>query len=220
MTPPTPNFLVTVEGHPQSPFRVYSPDIGVLAAEVVKRHIGALSWETDKPFTRRAELTVAALAADGTVGSPSIGMTVILEDKDAEAAWQAAQEQEAAAARAREAREAEEKRRRAEEQKPQEPDLRPGPYFVSAVDPENMLRGWWPMMGPFEKHQEALDLVEEVRRFAEKHDPRAYFYSWGTVRFTGELRRPCPITMELLRPPAPAPEAPRRRSSKRKAAPI
>jgi hypothetical protein len=60
----------------------------------------------------------------------------------------------------------------------QQPDPRPGHYYVSAVDADR----FWLVSGPYARHADALDAVSEVRARAEKHDPRSYFFAWGTCR--------------------------------------
>lgn len=60
----------------------------------------------------------------------------------------------------------------------QQPDPRPGHYYVSAVDADR----FWLVSGPYARHADALDAVSEVRARAEKRDSRAYFFAWGTCR--------------------------------------
>lgn len=68
----------------------------------------------------------------------------------------------------------------------QTPDPRPGNYYVSVVDADrfNVLAG------PFPTHQQALDLVETVRRIAEECDPRACWYGFGTTRMKDDYTKP------------------------------
>ena len=64
------------------------------------------------------------------------------------------------------------------------PDPRPGPYFVSAIDgAKNYL-----MAGPYETHGEALAKIDPVRDIANNHDGRAWFMRWGTCRIEGSTR--------------------------------
>ena len=65
----------------------------------------------------------------------------------------------------------------------QTPDTQPGEYYVTVVDgPRRTL-----LLGPYTNwHQGALDRVEDVRREAEKLDPRAVFYAFGTARLPGD----------------------------------
>lgn len=60
----------------------------------------------------------------------------------------------------------------------QAPDVKPGPYYVTAQDPDH----YWLMRGPFETHGEALDAVAETMRKACDLDPRAHWKAWGTSR--------------------------------------
>jgi hypothetical protein len=60
----------------------------------------------------------------------------------------------------------------------QQPDTQPGPYYVSAIDGSK----WALVSGPYETHQEALDLVDKARRIAVSLDPRAHFAGFGTAR--------------------------------------
>ncbi len=68
---------------------------------------------------------------------------------------------------------------------PQTADLRPGNYYVSVVDGPRFAV----LAGPYPAHQTALDLVERVREVAIDADPRAHFYSFGTVR----MPKPSPL---------------------------
>lgn len=60
----------------------------------------------------------------------------------------------------------------------QEPDPRPGNYYVSVIDGKRSAF----LLGPFPTHQQALDMVEPVRAKGNELDPRAAFYAFGTVR--------------------------------------
>lgn len=58
------------------------------------------------------------------------------------------------------------------------PDTRTGNYYVSVMDgPRYAL-----LLGPFGEHATALDAVTSVREHAEKIDPKAAFYAFGTCR--------------------------------------
>jgi hypothetical protein len=57
-------------------------------------------------------------------------------------------------------------------------DTRAGYYYVSVIDGSR--KGL--VSGPYETHGEALQAVERVRRAAEKVDPRAVWYAFGTAR--------------------------------------
>lgn len=61
-----------------------------------------------------------------------------------------------------------------------------GTYYVTAVDGPS----WWRMAGPYDTHQEALADVERCLQVANKHDGRAWFMSWGTIRDKTENRAP------------------------------
>ena len=63
----------------------------------------------------------------------------------------------------------------------QSPDNRPGPYYVSAVDADK----YHLMAGPYADHASALADVNRARDIASKHDGRACFMAWGTVRVEG-----------------------------------
>ena len=63
----------------------------------------------------------------------------------------------------------------------QQPDTKPGPYFVSAIDGTKK----YLMAGPFDLHVEALAVVDKAKNISCDHDPRAWFMSWGTCRIEG-----------------------------------
>jgi hypothetical protein len=74
----------------------------------------------------------------------------------------------------------------------QEPDTQPGDYFVSVLDGGRHAL----VSGPYvNDHAAALADVEHCRTLAEKHDARAVFYAFGTVRLAsksgkvGQLQR-------------------------------
>jgi hypothetical protein len=168
----TPNHIVTVVGHPESPFTVYDPTIGVLAAAMVRRRVRA---SNDDPYTMRTEIEVARLRPDGTSEAPHYCEAVSIHDPLAEA-------RQRAMAKEREDAESERQRisamRTAEQiAEAQQADPRPGHYYVSAVDGGTH---WFPMVGPFITHQEALDLVDDVRRYAHEVSYRSVWYSFGT----------------------------------------
>ena len=60
----------------------------------------------------------------------------------------------------------------------QEPDPRPGPYYVTAIDGTRHAF----LLGPYDHHQDALDMVDEGRRIAQELDRRAIWYAFGTAR--------------------------------------
>lgn len=62
----------------------------------------------------------------------------------------------------------------------QQPDSKPGAYYVSVVRGDG---DWRPVLGPFlNDHAKALSLVDAARKKAEELDPRACWYGFGTVR--------------------------------------
>lgn len=62
-------------------------------------------------------------------------------------------------------------------------DVRPGFYYVTALDDARhaLLRG------PFTWHYQAIAAADRARMEAEDHDPRAYGYSFGTCRSDVDL---------------------------------
>lgn len=65
----------------------------------------------------------------------------------------------------------------------QEPDSRPGFYYVSIMDGIRNGR----LSGPYLTHREALDDVTPVKVVAQNVDPRADFYAFGTMRSATDL---------------------------------
>lgn len=61
----------------------------------------------------------------------------------------------------------------------QQPDPRPGYYFVTAIDGPD--RRYF-LAGPWPEHAQALAQVDAVRRFAKHTDPRAIWMAYGTAR--------------------------------------
>jgi hypothetical protein len=61
----------------------------------------------------------------------------------------------------------------------QQPDSKPGAYYVSAIDgPRKAL-----ILGPFiDDHAGALAMVEKAREKAEQLDNKAFWYAYGTCR--------------------------------------
>lgn len=174
----TPNYLVTVVGHPDSPFRVYDPTIGVLAAAMIRRRVRA---SNDDPYTMRAEIRVARISADGTPETVSYCETVSIHDDMAEARQRAmakeCEDVERERQRIEAARAADELQRIADSK--QTPDTRPGHYYVSATVGGTH---WLAMVGPLATHQEALDLVDDVRKYANEVDYRSAWFIFGTCR--------------------------------------
>lgn len=62
----------------------------------------------------------------------------------------------------------------------QAPDTAPGPFFVTARDGRRISLA----CGPFPTHPEALAAVSKVEAIARGHEPRAFWWSWGTSRWT------------------------------------
>jgi hypothetical protein len=68
----------------------------------------------------------------------------------------------------------------------QEADTAPGPYYVSVRDAGRTGL----LLGPFETHQEALDLVDDGRAKANDVSPFSAFFAFGTVRMPAPFREP------------------------------
>jgi len=69
----------------------------------------------------------------------------------------------------------------------QEPDNKPGNYYVSATDNGQ----FWLLLGPFPNdHAAALARVEEVRKFANEKNPRSFWFAFGTVRMPEDHVKP------------------------------
>lgn len=61
----------------------------------------------------------------------------------------------------------------------QQPDTKPGNYYVSVVRGSDYRL----LLGPFvDNHAGALEMVEAVRKKAEELDPKAHWYAFGTCR--------------------------------------
>ena len=68
----------------------------------------------------------------------------------------------------------------------QELDPDPGNYYVSAIDCGRYAL----ILGPFPTHQEALDNVDRAWAKAEELDPRAFWWSFGTLRINDSSTKP------------------------------
>lgn len=69
----------------------------------------------------------------------------------------------------------------------QQPDNKPGAYYVTVVDGKRFGR----LLGPFvNDHAKALSLVDQARAKAEEMDPRACWYSFGTARYPEDDAKP------------------------------
>jgi len=67
----------------------------------------------------------------------------------------------------------------------EQPDNKPGFYYVSVARDSG---DWRPLRGPFvNDHKAALDAVFAARYRAYDLDPRAQWYSFGTVRSDVDL---------------------------------
>lgn len=66
----------------------------------------------------------------------------------------------------------------------QEPDNKPGWYYVSMIDGARVAR----LAGPYvNDHAGALAAVETARAIAEQLDPRACWYAFGTCSADADL---------------------------------
>ena len=77
----------------------------------------------------------------------------------------------------------------------QNPDTAPGNYYVTARDGGRHAL----LAGPFpNNHAAALALVDRARVEAEKVDPRAVWYAYGTARFPETFNEPGKLNNRLL----------------------
>ncbi len=65
----------------------------------------------------------------------------------------------------------------------QEPDPRPGRYYVTVRDGKQV--GY--LLGPFARHVDALVCVDTARKLAIAGDPKAHFYGFGTARLADDV---------------------------------
>ena len=68
-------------------------------------------------------------------------------------------------------------------------DTAPGPYYISVIR-ESGFKDARLLSGPYPTHQEALDLVDKARSISERHDPRAVWYAFGTLRMKDAFTEP------------------------------
>ena len=64
-----------------------------------------------------------------------------------------------------------------------------GRYFVTAIDGTATHF----MAGPYREHAAALVDVDKALKIADKHDARAWFMSWGTVRIVDDRWMPAKV---------------------------
>lgn len=81
----------------------------------------------------------------------------------------------------------------------QAPDPQPGFYYVDARDAGRV--AW--LAGPFARHADALAWLDPARLLAQKLDPWAAFYAFGTLRAPhggrlGQLNARLGIPAEVL----------------------
>lgn len=60
----------------------------------------------------------------------------------------------------------------------EDPDPRPGAYYVSIIDGSRFSLA----LGPFPTHAEALAKVSAVRDYVDRHYAEGWFYAYGTCR--------------------------------------
>jgi hypothetical protein len=76
----------------------------------------------------------------------------------------------------------------------QQPDTKPGAYYTTALyNGRHAL-----LAGPFPNHATALALVDKARIEAEKVDPRAVWYAYGTARFPETFNEPGKLNTRLI----------------------
>lgn len=70
----------------------------------------------------------------------------------------------------------------------QTPDTKPGNYYVSVRRDDGDFRC---LLGPYrDDHKAALAMVDEARKVAEELDPKAFWYSYGTLRTEYSYSKP------------------------------
>lgn len=67
-------------------------------------------------------------------------------------------------------------------------------YYVSVMDHGR----WGLLLGPYDTHEEALELVETGKRLAEQVNDRAIWYAYGTSKITGPAPLKPGVLNELL----------------------
>ena len=182
-------YTVTVEGCPFAA-QYDSNLMGCMIAEYVKQRI--IGDHSEAPYLKTVDLTCRGTIRSGEHEYEDITvLSVTVPDFEAQERAEAWATAEAAAQARREERErADAAEREAERARDalgyagwQEPDPRPGPYYVSAVrQGDDGSHGWYAMMGPFETHAEAITLVDRVKVYANAVDFRSSLYAFGTKR--------------------------------------
>lgn len=78
----------------------------------------------------------------------------------------------------------------------QQPDTKPGAYYVTVIDAGRVGR----LLGPFfNDHAAALAMVEPVRAKANELDPKSWFYAFGTCRVDADGPAPAGILNDHFR---------------------
>ena len=78
----------------------------------------------------------------------------------------------------------------------QTPDTKPGNYYVSVRRDNGDFRC---LVGPFrDDHSAALALVDPARKIAQDVDPKAAWYSFGTVRTEYSYDKPGILNDKVL----------------------
>jgi hypothetical protein len=78
----------------------------------------------------------------------------------------------------------------------QQSDTKPGNYYVSVRRDDGDFRC---LVGPFrDDHGAALALVDKARKIAEDFDPKAIWYSYGTLRTEYDYDKPGILNAQVL----------------------
>lgn len=83
----------------------------------------------------------------------------------------------------------------------QEPDDKPGPYYVTVKREDGKFRL---LAGPYAEHKDALADVDMARKIAEELDRRAIWYAFGTARMKDGYDKPGILNDLGKMPAAPA----------------
>jgi hypothetical protein len=77
-----------------------------------------------------------------------------------------------------------------------QPDTAPGNYYVTVRRDDGDFRC---LVGPFrDDHAKALSLVPKARRVAQEVDPKAVWYSYGTIRTVYDYDKPGILNDKVL----------------------